>query len=535
MGAVGGFGLLFDAVVDRPALFGNFGQVAHAGAGDQHGGARLLQAGVDVGLEVAAAGGVGHGGFFRQLLAQQAAQVGEHPADAGVVELAGDGGIHRHVFIGHLEGDAVALPLLAHVAQRILGAALVVLVQRNELGEIQHVDLFQLAGRAVVAGHHVHGEVDQIDDFRIALANAGGFHDHQVVAQALEEGDAVQQHGVGGHVLAAGGHGAHVHAVAAQRVHADAVAQQRAAGAATGGINRNHRHAHLREVGQEAVEQLVGDAGFAGAAGAGDADHRGGLFGSGPLLAQHGQLGFGVQAVFQRAEHAADGDLVFHGRFGAGRGAGFIGAGGAGVGDALYDILDHFHQAQLHAVVGVVDALDAVGFQLADFFRGDGAATAGDHADMAGVALAQHVDHVLHVFHVPALVAGQRDGIGVFLQGGAHHVFHRAVVAQVDHLRALRLDQAAHDVDRGVVAIEQAGGGDEAQRSGLGPGVRKGLGGGYAHGAGPEKSGIPDCIAPSELPPRRSAPCARNRVNHGDAAVPRLRPPVGARHARETA
>src|SRR5690606_17257441 len=27
------------------------------------------------------------------------------------------------------------------------------------------------------------------------------------------------------------------------------------------------------------------------------------------------------------------------------------------------------------------------------------------------------------------------------------------------------LDQAAHDVDRGIVAIEQAGGGDEAQRA----------------------------------------------------------------------
>src|SRR5690554_5060021 len=87
--AVGGFGLLFDGGVDRPALFGDLGQVAHAGAGDQDGGAGLLQAGVDVGLEIAAFRG---GGLFRQLLAQQAAQVGEHPADAGVVELAGDGG-----------------------------------------------------------------------------------------------------------------------------------------------------------------------------------------------------------------------------------------------------------------------------------------------------------------------------------------------------------------------------------------------------------------------------------------------------------
>src|SRR3546814_6783870 len=67
-----------------------------------------------------------------------------------------------------------------------------------------------------------------LDDLRVGLADAGGLDDDQVIAQRLEEGDAVLEHHVGGGVLAAGGHGAHVDAVAAQRVHADAVAQQRA-------------------------------------------------------------------------------------------------------------------------------------------------------------------------------------------------------------------------------------------------------------------------------------------------------------------
>ena len=84
---------------------------------------------------------------------------------------------------------------------------------------------------------------------------------------------------------------------------------------------------------------------------------------------------------------------------------------------------------------------------------------------MAGAALAQHVDHVLEVLDVAALVGGERDGVGVLLQRGAHHVLDRAVVAQVDDLGALRLDQPAHDVDRGVVAVEQARGGDETQRA----------------------------------------------------------------------
>src|SRR5690606_21088751 len=143
-------------------------------------------------------------------------------------------------------------------------------------------------------------------------------------------------------------------------------------------------------------------------------------------------------------------------------------------GDALDDVLDHFHQAQLHAVVGVVDAFDAVGLELPDLLGGDGAAAAADHADVGGAALAEHVDHVFHVFDVAALVAGQGDGVGVFLQGGADDVLDRAVVAEVDDFGALRLDQAPHDVDRGVVAVEQAGGGDETQGRGVCLGGRVG-------------------------------------------------------------
>jgi hypothetical protein len=149
--------------------------------------------------------------------------------------------------------------------------------------------------------------------------------------------------------------------------------------------------------------------------------------------------------------------------------------------DARADhVLDHRDQAHVHAVVRVVDALHAVGLQLADLLRRDGAAAAAEHLDVTGVALLQHVHHVLEVLDVPALVARERDAIGVFLQGGAHHVFDAAVVAQVHHFRALRLDQATHDVDRGVVAVEQAGGGDETQWRGFGRAGRKG-GSGGAH------------------------------------------------------
>src|SRR3546814_18558498 len=79
-----------------------------------------------------------------QLLAQQPAQIDEHPADAGVVELAGDRRVDGDVFIGGLERDAVALPLLADVAQGVFRAALVVLVEHDQFGEVEHVELLEI-------------------------------------------------------------------------------------------------------------------------------------------------------------------------------------------------------------------------------------------------------------------------------------------------------------------------------------------------------------------------------------------------------
>jgi hypothetical protein len=141
--------------------------------------------------------------------------------------LRSDGRIDRHLVVLQLERGAVALPLLAHVAQCVFGAALVELVEHDQLGEVDHVDLFELARCAVVAGHHVDREVDEVDDLGIALADAGGFDHHEVVALPLQVRDDVLERGVRGDVLAARGHRAHEHARRAQGVHADAVAEQR--------------------------------------------------------------------------------------------------------------------------------------------------------------------------------------------------------------------------------------------------------------------------------------------------------------------
>ena len=121
---------------------------------------------------------------------------------------------------------------------------------------------------------------------------------------------------------------------------------------------------------------------------------------------------------------------------------------------------------QRHAVVRVVDPLDAVGLELGDLLRRDRPAAAAEDADVCGTDLAQHVDHVPEVLGVAALIGADRDRVGVLLDRRADDVADAAVVAEVDDLGARVLDQPAHHVDRGVVAVEQRGGGDKPQRRG---------------------------------------------------------------------
>ena len=152
--------------------------------------------------------------------------------DAVVVEARGDGAEHRHVLGRVAERLAVALHLLAHVAQRVLGAAAVELVDRDEVGEVEHVDLLELAGGAELRRHHVERGVDVRHDRRVALADARGLDDHQVEARGLASRDRIADRGG---QLAAGvarGERAHEDARPVDRVHADAVAEQRAAGLA---------------------------------------------------------------------------------------------------------------------------------------------------------------------------------------------------------------------------------------------------------------------------------------------------------------
>lgn len=59
---------------------------------------------------------------------------------------------------------------------------------------------------------------------------------------------------------------------------------------------------------------------------------------------------------------------------------------------------------------------------------------------------------------MPALVRGNGNSLNIFLYGAINNFLNLPVVPQVNYLHAGALQYAAHDVDGGIVAVEQRGG-----------------------------------------------------------------------------
>ena len=70
----------------------------------------------------------------------------------------------------------------------VLGAAALELVDRHDLGEVEHVDLLELARRTEVAGHHVHREIDDPGELELVLV------DQAQLRQRHWEPDATGEH-----------------------------------------------------------------------------------------------------------------------------------------------------------------------------------------------------------------------------------------------------------------------------------------------------------------------------------------------------
>ena len=128
--------------------------------------------------------------------------------------------------------------------------------------------------------------------------------------------------------------------------------------------------------------------------------------------------------------------------------------------------VDHAGEAHGLAVGRAEDVRDAVLVQRGDLLGDDHAAATAVHLDVTRAALAQEIDEVVEVLHVATLVRRDRDALDVFRDRGGHHLVDGAVVPEVHDFRALALQDPPHDVDRGVVAVEQARSGDEPDRVG---------------------------------------------------------------------
>ncbi|GAA3314846.1 hypothetical protein GCM10020219_029900 [Nonomuraea dietziae] len=128
----------------------------------------------------------------------------------------------------------------------------------------------------------------------------------------------------------------------------------------------------------------------------------------------------------------------------------------------LNQLVDHSGQAEPLAVLGGEDAGDATGVQQLDLLGDDHTAAPAVHPDVSRAALAQQLDEVAEELDVPALVRADRHALHVLLDGGGDDLLDGPVVAEMDHLRPLYLQDSPHDVDRGVMAVEQRCGGHES-------------------------------------------------------------------------
>ncbi len=295
-------------------------------------------------------------------------------------------------------------------------------------------------------------------DGGVALPDARRLDDHEVEPRGGARGrDVVERRGHLGAGLA-GRQRAEEDDVRVDAVHPDAVAEQGAAPAPAGRVDGEHGDAHLvLAVPAQAADELVGERGLARAAGAGDAED-GDAVGGGGRAHRGGEGG-----VVAGLEH---GDRPGECALGARAQRAEVDARPRQVDVALgHELVDHPGEAEALAVGRGEDPY-ADRREPLDLGGHDHATAPAEHPDVPGAALGQPLHQVREVLHVPALVRRHRDALDVLLDRGGDDVLDAAVVPEMDHLGALRLQQASHDVDGGVVAVEQARGGHEAHRVG---------------------------------------------------------------------
>src|SRR5947199_9952336 len=80
-------------------------------------------------------------------------------------------------------------------------------------------------------------------------------------------------------------------------------------------------------------------------------------------------------------------------------------------------------------------------------------APAAEYFDVTRAAFAQKIDNFREELDVTAVVTGNADGTHVLLDGGAHNVANRAMIAEINDLNHVPDKLEIDRVDRAVVPI----------------------------------------------------------------------------------
>src|ERR1700759_2270870 len=81
---------------------------------------------------------------------------------------------------------------------------------------------------------------------------------------------------------------------------------------------------------------------------------------------------------------------------------------------------------------------------------------------MSTAVLVEQILHVFEEFDMPALIGGNGDALYIFFDRTFDDLGDAPVVPQMNDLRSLGLQDPAHDIDGGIMPVEQCCGRDQA-------------------------------------------------------------------------
>src|SRR5690606_39030401 len=91
----------------------------------------------------------------------------------------------------------------------------------------------------------------------------------------------------------------------------------------------------------------------------------------------------------------------------------------------------------------------------------DGASSSAKDLNMPAARVTEKIFQVAEKLQMPTLVRGDGDGMGVFFNGAFYYFVDAPVMPQVDDLRAFGLEDPAHDIDGGIMAVKEGRGRDD--------------------------------------------------------------------------